>query len=92
MTQEKKTTNKDSTTLKEESSTENPWNSDIADFLSDQIKLIDSNNANLPGKEGSPKQASKNVNEYRDMTQKKISTNQDSTIPKDKKKQKKELV
>ena len=91
MTQEKLTTNQDPFSLMAESNTEVYSPSEVANVLSEQIKHIDSNNAKLPGKEESPKQVSKNINEYRDMTQEKISTNQDSIIPRDKK-TKKELV
>ena len=84
MTQEKLTTNQDPFSLEAESNSEVFSPSEVANYLSEQIKHVESNNAKLPGKERSPKQASKNVNEYRDMTQEKISTNQDSTIPKDK--------
>ena len=58
----KLTTNQDPFSLKTDSNTEVISPSEVANYLSEKIKHIKSNNAKLLGKEGSPKQASKNVN------------------------------
>ena len=52
MAQENKTTHQDSASPKEGSNTESPRNSDITDFLNEQMKHIDSNNVNLLDKKG----------------------------------------
>ena len=54
MTHEKKTTHQDSAYPKGRSDTDNTMKSNITDFFNEQLELIDSNNVNIPDKEGDP--------------------------------------